>query len=147
MVALPKNLRFDNVLIPNIAVARFILRKMQVRNVRSVTGLPKSAVLDIIQKRTQARKKRKRGAPILLSPSVEVVIGLIHLRHYIVDPLMAVMFQVPETTEERTRQRILKWLYNVFKHAISMQSLRFRLQHGACRFFGTIFTFAGDGSE
>ena len=31
--------------------------------------------------------------------------------------------------------------------SISTQSIRFRLEHGACRFFNTLLTITGDGSE
>lgn len=115
-----------------------------------VVGLDKCVVTKFEGKRVDFLQKRYfkdgRGRPILNTIQQEIILLLIHLRHFPVDCLLSVIFNIPETTIRRIRTRMLQWFYDELQHAISFGTLASRMKC-ATQLFYTTFTFAIDGSE
>lgn len=109
---------------------------------KQVIGLSRPTVEEFIKQKTSVPKWK----PTYFNTRDEIIITLLHLRHYPTDALLAVIFQSSEETMRNTWRRGLKWLYNELKSKVSLQSEAWRKKHGQKIFF-TTYTFAIDGSE
>jgi hypothetical protein len=135
------------VLITNIVFTTFVLNSPE-ELVRELLGILKQDVKQFIrQRRTDRELSSSPGPSLLLSPSDEIVLFLIHHRHYIPDILLAATFQICKSTANRTHHRIRHWMYQLLKPEISFYDLRWRIDHGGILFWNQLFTFIVDGSE
>ncbi len=88
----------------------------------------------------------KTGRNSIVSAATEVLILLLHLKHYPMDLFLAVIYMISKQTLRNIRIRMLDWFYDLLKSWLSWNTLQWRLQNG-CTFFHTIYTFIIDGAE
>lgn len=81
-----------------------------------------------------------------LSPTLDMLLCFLWLRQYLVDTLLAALFQVAQSTIRGGRQRALTWLYTTLRPEITLKTANWRRSHGQ-RLFDDLFTFVIDGSE
>lgn len=87
-----------------------------------------------------------RGAPYLLSPTDEMLLFLLFLRHHLADCLLAVMFDVSYQTVWNVRKRVTEYMFNEYRHLITLKDAEWRKENGIS-IFGQKFTWVADGSE
>lgn len=80
------------------------------------------------------------------SPDDELVLALLFLRHYPVDVLLAFSMRIPKLKGQRTRRRLLSFLYGILHPRLSMHSAQFRRASGV-EIFDHLFTHMFDGTE
>ncbi len=112
---------------------------------KELIGLSKKDVLHF-SSLWNLHQTRKCGRHRSLRPEVEVLILLLHLRHYPNDLLLASIFRLPRNTIWRIRHDLLDWFYEALKDRISIQTLEWRLKHSV-KIFQNTYTFIVDGSE
>jgi len=126
---------------PNTAFS-LLLESLSSTEVIEFLGIPMMAMLELGRKRAKVRKENS-----LLSPQNEVYFILLHLRQYIVDLLLGVLFGISViSTTYRIRIRLMDWFYTEMAPKISMQSPEHRLGRGK-DLLGKCITFLLDGSE
>lgn len=100
----------------------------------------------ILTLKTKKKEGEQRGRPRELPICEEVLLFFLHFRHYPVDILLGVLFNIPPSTANGICKRVLNDLYEIRKPRISMKDYQWRLEH-SCEVFHTRYTFLVDGSE
>ena len=88
----------------------------------------------------------KVGHPVSISSAEEVIIFLLHFRHYFTPFVLAVFARLTSKVIEGCIQRMRPWFYDKLNHNINMESYDWRVEHGI-KFFHDTFTCSIDGSE
>jgi hypothetical protein len=113
---------------------------------KTVVGIKRSAVNELIQEREQERNIPRKGRPEVMSAEEEVLAILLHLRHYPVDLLLAAMFDCSQKTLSNTRKKMLDWLYAKVAGKLHVRSARWRKDHSV-QLRGKCYAFLIDGAE
>lgn len=110
-------------------------------------GLPKEAIICFSKDYTVYRIiAHTSGFGYRFCPLDEIMMTVVHLRHYPVDLFLAAIFETVKSTSNKIRKRLLDWLYSVLHGRLSFKSYTYRLQR-AFTYFYSLLTFGIDGSE
>eukprot|EP01119_Soliformovum_irregulare_P015708 TRINITY_DN445_c0_g1_i6.p2 TRINITY_DN445_c0_g1~~TRINITY_DN445_c0_g1_i6.p2 ORF type:complete len:259 (-),score=55.05 TRINITY_DN445_c0_g1_i6:168-944(-) len=104
--------------------------------------------MEFIDRRTTWLEE-KQQRQLLYTPADEVVLFLIHFRHYPYDILLSSMFTGCKQTVNSTRHRMQEWFFIILSPELSWGSPESRLADGAVAFFDDdmVLAFLVDGSE
>lgn len=111
---------------------------------KELIGLTKSKVTEFII--ALESKHKKRGRPTKLPCQEEVLLFLLHFRHYPVDVFMGAIFGINKQTANNITSRMTKKFYKILQPSISLKTYNWRIDN-SCTFFHTQYTFIVDGSE
>lgn len=103
-------------------------------------------MFQFIEKREEVHEQVQAGPPQVLSAADEMMLFLLHLRHYPVDIFLAAIFSVAKSTASSTHRKMLNWFYLLLKHHISLQTLDWRIRDGV-KIFYSLYTYILDGTE
>jgi hypothetical protein len=131
--------------IVNIIVFSSRILRLSEDTISLLFGLTLNVILDFIEQWTSTREN-SRGQPPVLTGTDEVLLCLLHLRHYPIDLFLAVIFDISQQTCYNTITRMRDWFYNLLKDELSLQTVEWRLKHSV-QFYGLSYTYALDGSE
>jgi len=90
--------------------------------------------------------RTKLGRPSSLSAADEILLGLLFLRHNLVDILLAAIFHVPPRLTTNARHRVLDFLYSRLSPQLQWGPLTQRMKEGQ-ELMGLFVTWIVDGSE
>jgi hypothetical protein len=93
-------------------------------------------------------KRRKNGGEVVevFSPSDELCLLLLHLRHYLTDSVLGFIFSISKQTAGNIRRRLRKDLYNIMKKEISLKDHKWRTKN-SINILHHNYTYILDGSE
>jgi hypothetical protein len=98
-----------------------------------------------INKRKEERKNYV-GRTNDIEPEDEVLLFLIHFRHYPVDLMLSSIFGRILSATQRYREKMLDWFYSMIHHTITFPTIDER-HASAVKIGYQYFTFSVDGSE
>jgi hypothetical protein len=116
------------------------------KDFQSLIGLSREMVMQYVEHRQHYLLTCQRGRPHTLLPLDEVLFLFIYLRHYPVDILLEVLFNLAVHHAAKLRKQLLDWFYNLAKDRLRFNSSEERLK-ASCKIFYTTYTFVIDGSE
>jgi len=140
-------LGFQNLI--KIAFTQLVL-KYPDNTIRELLGIPIDGVRHwITLYHEQIHNVRSVGHPFLLCAEDEIVLTLVHLRHYPRDVFLGAVFGISKQTANNIHQRVKAWLYQILQPELSFHSLEWRKDHGAVNFWNnqSLLTFIVDGAE
>lgn len=114
--------------------------QMDPESFKAVFGLTTPVVKDYVQ---QYLLRHGNHQNYRFSATTEILIFLLHFRHYPVDALLALFFNTNRITIRNVRLRCLRFFYSICKDKLAMQTR----EHHTTLFFGDYISFILDGSE
>lgn len=110
-------------------------------------GVPVEVYLKLVQKWSHHLSHNPRkGPPNALSPFDQVLLYITHLRHYIVNCFMGLLFQVSKTTVKETIELMEDFFYDTFAPYVNAGTPEQRAREGF-HYFHEVITWVIDGSE
>lgn len=114
---------------------------------KELIGVPKSQVYKFIEIIALKYKEgEQRGRPTKLNLHGEIMLFLLHFRHYPGDILLGVIFGIDKQTANNIHHRILNDFYELLRPTISLKTYQWRLEHSS-EYLHTKYSFIVDGSE
>jgi hypothetical protein len=107
-----------------------------------LVGLSKESVVWLINQ----IKIGHNGRPKIFSIKDEVLLFLLHIRHYPVDVFLASVWYTSKQNIRNIRNRMLDEFCEVLSPFVTLQTLEWRLRH-SCKILHSMYTFVLDGSE
>ena len=86
------------------------------------------------------------GPPMALSPFNQVLLYLVHLRHYLVNIFMALLFEIAKSTVSETLKLMESFFYDVQSPYVNVGTYEKRVKAGV-HYFNELITWVIDGTE
>src|SRR5690349_14198909 len=86
------------------------------------------------------------GRPPILSFAAEVLLFFLYLRHYLVDVILALLFDIDSRSVYNIRLRMIDYFYQLLSPQLSLKTFDWRSQN-AVEFYYQLYTFTVDGVE